>query len=90
MEREIIERVARAAHIALTEDEFERYGRSLGEILDCFKVLDDAPDFDGFGVNPIEVADIFRDDVPHMDIAPSELLKDMDIYDGYVRGPRLS
>lgn len=89
MDREIIDRVARAAHLALTEEELIKYSADIGEILDYFEILDDAPECEGSGVNPIEVADILRDDEPHMDIDPNELLRDMRTYDNYVRGPRL-
>lgn len=89
MEKDIVERVAKAAHLALTPEELETYSRDLGEILDYFKILDEAPDFEGIGVNPIEVSDILRDDEPNMCIDPDELLKDMKTYDNYVRGPRL-
>lgn len=90
MDREIVERVARAAHIALTEEELAKYSQDLTDILDYFKVLDEAPDFKGSGVNPVEIADILREDEPKMDITSDDLLRDMNTYDNYVRGPRLS
>ncbi len=90
MDRETIERVARAAHIKLTDDELERYSRDLGEILTYFELLDEAPGCDDYGVNPVEVADILRDDEPSIRIDPDELLRDMNTYERYVRGPRLS
>jgi aspartyl-tRNA(Asn)/glutamyl-tRNA(Gln) amidotransferase subunit C len=90
MERETVERVARAAHIKLTEEELDRYSRDLEEILTYFELLDDAPGSDRRGINPIEVADILRDDEPRMDIDPELLLRDMNTYENYVRGPRLS
>ena len=90
MDRETVERVARAAHIKLTEAELETYSRDLNDILSYFELLDEAPDCDGFGVNPIEVADVLREDEPHMELDPDVLLKDMDTYERYVRGPRLS
>ncbi|MCK9323655.1 MAG: aspartyl/glutamyl-tRNA amidotransferase subunit C [Candidatus Methanomethylophilaceae archaeon] len=90
MDKDIIERVARAAHLALTEEELARYSKDLDDILDYFEVLDEAPDCEGIGVNPIEVADILREDEPHMDIDTDILLRDMKTYEGYVRGPRLS
>ena len=43
MDRETVERVARTAHIKLTEDELERYSRDLSEILNYFELLDEAP-----------------------------------------------
>ena len=42
------------------------------------------------GINPIEVADVLRDDEPRMEIDADVLLRDMDTYERYVRGPRLS
>jgi aspartyl-tRNA(Asn)/glutamyl-tRNA(Gln) amidotransferase subunit C len=90
MDREIIERVARAAHISLTEEELVKYSQDLTDILDYFKILDEAPVFEGSGVNPVEIADILREDVPRMCINPDDLLKDMNTYENYIRGPRLS
>ena len=90
MDRETVERVARTAHIRLTEDEIQRYGRDLEEILTYFELLDEAPGSDERGINPVEVADVLRDDEPRMEIDPDILLRDMDTYERYVRGPRLS
>ncbi|MCL2147738.1 MAG: aspartyl/glutamyl-tRNA amidotransferase subunit C [Methanomassiliicoccaceae archaeon] len=89
MDRKAIERVARAAHLALTEEELERYGRDLAEVLDYFSIIDGSPEGEGHGVNPVEVADVLRDDVPGIFFDPAELMRDMKTYDGYVRGPRL-
>ncbi|CDF30308.1 glutamyl-tRNA(Gln) amidotransferase subunit C [Methanoculleus sp. CAG:1088] len=89
MDRDVVARVARTAHIKLTDDELERYSKDLADILDYFKVLDEAPDHEGIGVNPIEVSDVLREDVPGQDIDPAELLKDMKTYEGYIRGPKL-
>jgi len=89
MDRKTVEMVAKVAHLALSEEELDRYCRDLGEILDYFKTLDESPEEEGYGVNPIEIADILRDDEPGIFIDPYELLKDMKTYDNYVRGPRL-
>ena len=90
MDRETVERVARAAHIKLSEAELEAYSKDLNDILAYFELLDEAPGCEESGVNPIEVADVLRDDEPRMDIDPDALLRDMDTYERYVRGPRLS
>ena len=90
MDREIVERVARAAHISLTEEELEKYTEDLAAILDYFQILDEAPDFEASGVNPVYVCDVMRDDEPNMEIDPDDLLKGMNTYERYVRGPRLS
>ena len=90
MDRQTVERVARAAHIKLTEEELDRYSSDLSEILTYFELLDEAPGCENWGVSPIEVADVLRDDEPRMDIDPDQLLRGMNTYEGYVRGPRLS
>ena len=90
MDREIVERVARIAHLDLTDDELDRYSADLGEILEYFEMLDEAPETDAVGFNPVEIADALRDDVPSAEIPPEDCLRDMRTYDGYVRGPRLS
>jgi len=89
MDRRIVERVARAAHFALSEEEFEKYSNDLAEIFDYFKILDEAPEGEGYGVNPLEVGDVMRDDEPGIFFDPYELLKDMKTYENYVRGPRV-
>ncbi|MCL2032037.1 MAG: aspartyl/glutamyl-tRNA amidotransferase subunit C [Methanomassiliicoccaceae archaeon] len=89
MDRKTIKRVAKTAHLALSDEELERYGKDLAEILDYFSLIDGSPEGEGCGVNPVEITDILRDDVPGIFIDPGELLKDMKTYDGYVRGPRL-
>ena len=66
MDRETVERVARTAHIRLTEDEIARYSSDLAEILTYFELL------------------------PRMEMDPDVLLRDMETYERYVRGPRLS
>jgi len=89
MDKETVKKVSKTAHLALSEDELERYSKDLSEILDYFKILDESPEGEGYGVDPIEIADVLRDDVPKMYIDPYELLKDMKTYENFVRGPRL-
>jgi len=89
MDKETVARVARTAHLALTEEELEKFSADLGEILDWFKVLDEAPDHEGIGVNPTNVSDVLRDDVPSQEFTQEELLRDMKTYEQHVRGPKL-
>lgn len=90
IDREIVEKTARVAHISLTEEERARYERDLSDLLDCFNVLDGAPETGGLCMNPVEVADITREDTARIEIDPYDLLREMDTYDNYIRGPRLS
>lgn len=90
MDRETVERVARNAHIRLSEEELDRYSRDLSDILGYFELLDEAPGSGSSGIDPIGVADILRDDVERTEFDADELLKDMNTYERYVRGPRLS
>ncbi len=90
MDREIVERVARIAHLDLTEEELNKYSVDLGEILEYFEMLDEAPGMENIGFNPVEIADAFREDEPNMEIPAEECTKGMKTYDGYIRGPRLA
>jgi len=90
MDREIVERVARIAHLSLTEEELERYSVDLGEILEYFEMLDEAPGKENTGFNPVPVPDVLRDDEPSMEIPAEDCTRDMRTYDGFIRGPRLS
>jgi len=89
MDEETFKRIAKAAHLAFSDGESKRYIAEINEILDLVNELDDAPAEDGYGVIPIDVADVLRDDVPEIAVDPYELLKDMKTYENYVRGPRL-
>jgi len=90
MDVKTVRDVAKFAHIALTDEEAERYCKDLGDILSYFELLNEAPECDKRGVNPILVEDITREDVPKVEYDADVLLRDMDTYERYVRGPRLS
>ncbi len=90
MDVKTVRDVAKFAHLALTDEEAERYCKDLGDILSYFELLNEAPECNERGVNPILVQDITREDDPKVEYDADELLKDMDTYDRYVRGPRLS
>ena len=90
MDVKTVRDVAKFAHIALTDEEAEIYCKDLGDILSYFELLYEVPECNERGVNPILVEDIVREDVPKVEYDADELLKDMDTYERYVRGPRLS
>ncbi|MCE5296744.1 MAG: Asp-tRNA(Asn)/Glu-tRNA(Gln) amidotransferase subunit GatC [Methanomassiliicoccales archaeon] len=90
LEKETVVRVARVARLRLSEEELAKYGKDLEEILDSFEVLNSAPSSESYDFNPIPVMDVLREDEPFIDIDPEELMKAMDTYEGYVRGPKLS
>ena len=89
MDKDIVARVAQAAHIRLTDEELEKYSKDLGDILEYFAILDEAPNHEGNGINPVEVADVLRDDVPEEKFESEKLLADMKTYENYIRGPKL-
>jgi aspartyl-tRNA(Asn)/glutamyl-tRNA(Gln) amidotransferase subunit C len=90
MDRETIARVAKVARLALSEEEMERYAKDLDDILNSFSVLDEAPMSEAYTFNPIPVVDVLREDEPAQDIDPQLLRSQMEAYEDYVRGPRLS
>lgn len=89
MDRETVKKMANNAHLELTEEELVRFSDDLSKILEYFALLDEAPECEKFGLDPIEVTDVIRDDVPLIDIDPDLLLERMDTYENYIRGPRL-
>lgn len=89
MDRETVKKVAHSAHLELTEEELDRFSDDLSRILEYFALLDEAPECKDFGLDPIDVTDVLRDDVPRLDIDPDVLLERMDTYENYIRGPRL-
>ncbi len=89
MDEDTLKKVAQNAHLELTEEELVEFRDELNEILDHLSILDEVPENDRFGLDPIGVTDAVRDDIPEMRIDPELLLKDTDTYDDHVRGPRL-
>jgi aspartyl/glutamyl-tRNA(Asn/Gln) amidotransferase C subunit len=90
MEIEKVKRVAKVARLVLKEDELNRFAQDLEDILNNFSVLDEAPDIVEYDFNPIPVNDVLREDEVSQEIDPEALRAMMDIYEDYVRGPRLS
>jgi aspartyl-tRNA(Asn)/glutamyl-tRNA(Gln) amidotransferase subunit C len=89
MDLEIVRNVAKVARLRLTEEELVAFAQDMSEILDFFALLDEAPDIGAYGFNPVEVADVLREDEADVDIPPEELLRDMNTYQEWIRGPRL-
>ncbi len=90
MDKETVRKVAMLARLELSEDEMESFTKDLGDILGHLSMLDEVQGLEDYAFNPVEVSDVLRDDEPHQEIDPEELLRDMDTYEDYVRGPRLS
>ncbi len=90
MDVKTVKDVAKFAHIELTDEELEKYCKDLSDIMEYFELLNEAPECNERGVNPILVEDILRDDIPKVEYDSDALLRDMDTYERYVRGPRLS
>jgi aspartyl-tRNA(Asn)/glutamyl-tRNA(Gln) amidotransferase subunit C len=89
MKSETIEEVARIARLELTETEKTEFSRDLEEVLEYFSMLDEAPGEKEYGLNPVEILDILREDEVEQEIDPELLVKMMDMFEDLVRGPRL-
>ncbi|HIJ00087.1 MAG: aspartyl-tRNA(Asn)/glutamyl-tRNA(Gln) amidotransferase subunit [Candidatus Methanomethylophilaceae archaeon] len=90
MDTKTVKKVAMLARLEFSDEEVERLAIELETILNHFGLLDEVEGLEDYSLNPIEVIDILREDMAHIDIPVEELMKDMDTYEGYVRGPRLS
>ena len=89
MDLETVRNVAKVARLHLTEEDLTTFAQDMSEILDYFALLDEAPEIDSYSFNPVEVEDVLREDEPSLDIPSEELLKDMNTYQEWIRGPRL-
>lgn len=90
MDRATVQRVAKVARLRLSEEELERFAQDLEEIINSFDVLDQAPSREIHSFNPVPIEDVTREDEVACDIDPDRLRKSMDIYQGYIREPKLS
>ena len=90
MDSEIVRRAAFVAHLKLSDEEIAAYCDDFDALLERFQALDGIEGEDIEGFTPVPVEDVLREDVPSMDIPADELMKDMDTYDGYVRGPKIA
>ncbi|MGI6471650.1 MAG: Asp-tRNA(Asn)/Glu-tRNA(Gln) amidotransferase subunit GatC [Candidatus Methanomethylophilaceae archaeon] len=89
MEKDTLETVAHNAHLKLTEDETDKLHKEFTEVLNYFSLLDEVPVRKVTKLDPVGTAGNIRKDVPGSKIDSDEILKGIDTYDGYVRGPRL-
>jgi aspartyl-tRNA(Asn)/glutamyl-tRNA(Gln) amidotransferase subunit C len=89
MEPEIVKKVARIARLQLTEAEIGEFARDLEEVLEYFSMLDEASGAEEYGLNPVKIQDILREDSVGQDIDPELLTRMMVTYEEWVRGPRL-
>ena len=89
MDRETIVRMAGIARIDLTADDTELFRKETDLLFDMLKVLDEVPGCDSFCFDPVGVSDALREDIPIVDDNVEEMLKSMDTYDGFVRGPKI-
>jgi aspartyl-tRNA(Asn)/glutamyl-tRNA(Gln) amidotransferase subunit C len=89
IDKQLIERVAQNARIALTDKEKERFVKEFAEILDAFSVVAAAPSSDKMSVHPQPIMDVMREDKPHQCLSQQDALSNTQHKkDGYFKGPR--
>jgi len=87
---ELIRRVAGNARLSLSEKEVEKFTLQFKEILEAFSKLDEL-DTKGveIQVQPVELKDALRDDIPKLCLSQEEALSNTPHKkDGYFKGPR--
>ena len=89
MDPTTVKRVAGVAHIELTDEEIKRFGEELNDAFTLLDRLNDAPKCDALCFDPVGLQDALRDDVPVVYEGAAELLKGMNTYNGFVRGPKI-
>ncbi len=86
-----IEKIAKLAHLQLTEEEKVKFTAQLGNILDNFAQLSEV---NVDGVEPTthatEILNVFREDKPTPSISQQDALKNANqIEDGFFKAPRI-
>jgi aspartyl-tRNA(Asn)/glutamyl-tRNA(Gln) amidotransferase subunit C len=86
-----IAKVARLARIALSDEELERYGRQLGDILEHAERVQALPTDDVAPTShPLPATNAFRPDAVTPSLERDEILAQApDAVDGYFRVPRI-
>lgn len=90
LDSNLIKKVAKNARLSLTEEEIKKFLPQLKEILDVFSKLNEVntdkvePSF-----QPIEVKNVFRDDVVEESLDEEEVFLNVkNKKDGYFKGPK--
>lgn len=91
IDREVVERVAEMARLALTEEEIELFRAQLGSILEYAKAVDE---LDTEGVEPtahaVALQNVLRDDVARPSLPKEAVLGNApEAQDGCFRVPRI-
>ncbi len=89
MDQQTVREVAAISRLRLTDDEVKEFAKDLEEILLYFSLLDEASPAAEYDFNPVRIEDVTRDDEEGQDIEPESLRKIMDMFEDWVRGPRL-
>jgi aspartyl-tRNA(Asn)/glutamyl-tRNA(Gln) amidotransferase subunit C len=86
---DIVRKVAKIAHLDLTEGEVKKFSKDLNDILSAFKDLDKAKANVEPSFQPLEIKDVVRDDKPE-DVFSQEtaLANTKHKEKGFFKGPR--
>ncbi|MCW4050981.1 MAG: Asp-tRNA(Asn)/Glu-tRNA(Gln) amidotransferase subunit GatC [Candidatus Bathyarchaeota archaeon] len=90
IDRDLVRRVAEAAHIKLTDEELDKYAHQMKAIVEAFTELDQV-DTEGVepSFHPIELENVLREDEPR-DWAWNPLGNTVHKENKYFKGPRIT
>ncbi len=90
IDKDLIEKVASAARLELTDDEINDFIPQLREVMENFKILEEA-DIEGVRASfqPIAVRNAMRDDIIQKSLKQEDALSNSRSKDGYFLGPRI-
>lgn len=89
IDKETIERVAKISRLRLTPEEEERLLSDFKEILSAFSMLDEAEADCEPAFHPIDIKNYLREDEASIDVPPEEIVEDMNMHQGFIKGPRM-
>lgn len=89
IDEKTILRVAQISRINLKPEEIEKLLNDFQEILSAFSMLDEARTDNEPSFHPIEVKDYLREDEPAREIDSDDIIKQMDLQQRFIKGPRM-
>lgn len=88
--KEILERVAKVAKLDLTSEEKKEFLPQMEEILEYFKLMDEADADNELKVHPVEIGENMREDIVKKSLPREKILGlSKNTKDEYFKGPKV-
>jgi aspartyl-tRNA(Asn)/glutamyl-tRNA(Gln) amidotransferase subunit C len=90
IDEELIRKIAQNARLKLKDEEVKEFLPQLNDILEYFEVLKNAEATGSPSFHPVEIKDVFREDVVEESLTQEQALQNAENKkDGYFKGPKV-